>query len=184
MLANLSALLAPALMERLTLVVNHVLAAEPAATARLAPHAGRRIRLVLEGWPGLLPPLPALAFQVTPAGLMEWSPSGDEFDLEARVDAGNPAALALRAAQGERPAVAIGGDAALASEVNWLLQNLRWDVGGDLERLFGPLVGAELHRLGSLAAAGLKQTLAHAASLKPGFGGMADRAQPLRPGGR
>ena len=40
MLQSLNALLAPALMERLVLVINHVLGAEPAATQRLRRATG------------------------------------------------------------------------------------------------------------------------------------------------
>ena len=72
MLHSLQAVLAPALAERLTLVINHVLSSENVATQKLRPHAGRTLSLALNQWPGLLPPPPALAWRVTPAGLLEW----------------------------------------------------------------------------------------------------------------
>ncbi len=156
MLHNLQALMAPALMERLTLVVNHVLSAETIAMQRLTPHAGKRMQLVLEGWPRLLPALPALAFCVTPAGLVEWAPDDGPADLRAALDASNPAALALRGLSGQAPLLRIEGDAALAADVDWLLHNLRWDVADDLERLFGPAVAQELQRLGSGLAGSLR----------------------------
>lgn len=162
MLHSLNALLAPALMERLVLVVNHVLNAEPAALARLSPHAQRVIRLQLQGWPTLLPAPPALAFRVTPAGLLEWAGGGDSpdsADLNVRVDAGNPLRLMARAMAGDKPAVDIDGDAQLAGDVNWLLQNLRWDVAADLDRLFGPSVAYPMQRLGSALARGLRSAL-------------------------
>lgn len=92
MLQALHDLLAPAAMSRATLVLNHVLAAEPAATDRLRPHAGRRIELQPQGWPALLPPLPRLAFAVTPAGLLDWDAGGAGLaaDLRLRFDARNP----------------------------------------------------------------------------------------------
>jgi len=86
----------PAAMERLTLVVNHVLASEPAASERLRGHAGRCIAFQLRDWPSVLPAPPALAFTVTPAGLLEWC--GQEMpaaDLHVAVAADNPALLAL-----------------------------------------------------------------------------------------
>lgn len=182
MLHALNALLAPALMERLSLVVNHVLAAEPAAVERMRAHAGRTLRLELAGWPSLLPPPPPLAFRVTPAGLMEWCATPDAAgtpDLVATVDAGNPALAALRALGGERPAVAISGDAQLAADVDWLLKNLRWDVAADLERLFGPLVAQQLHSLGSMLGQGLRRAIEGAGSLagrvRPGGGGFDGR---------
>jgi ubiquinone biosynthesis protein UbiJ len=55
MLHSLNAMLAPALMERIVLVVNHVLGAEPAATQRLQAHGQRIIELQMQGWPSLLP---------------------------------------------------------------------------------------------------------------------------------
>ena len=65
-------LLVPAAARRVTLLINHILGAEEVATSRLKTHAGRSIRLHLEGWPSLLPALPELVFTVTPAGLLEW----------------------------------------------------------------------------------------------------------------
>jgi ubiquinone biosynthesis accessory factor UbiJ len=168
MLHSLNAMLAPALMERLVLVINHVLGAEPAATARLLPHARRVIQLQLQPWPALLPAPPALAFRVTPAGLLEWCGGADlpaEADLMVRVDASNPLLLSARAMAGEMPQVAIDGDAQLAADVNWLLQNLRWDVAADLERLFGPAVAYPMHRLGSALARGLRAALQTASGM-------------------
>lgn len=172
MLHSLNTLLAPALMERLVLVVNHVLDAEPEATRRLQPHAQRVMRLRLQGWPSLLPPPPALAFRITPAGLLEWcGQEADDADLLVRVDASNPLLATARALGGEKPAVQIDGDAQLAAEVNWLLQNLRWDVGADLDRLFGPTVAAPLHQLGSALARALRGALL----------GASDFARNMRP---
>lgn len=158
MLQNLQSLLVPAVLERLVLVVNHVLGAEPAAPARLVPHSGRTIELELQGWPSLLPRLPRLQWRITPAGLLEWG--GMEplaaADLGVRVDAANPALLFARTLAGEPPRLAIAGDAQLATDIQWLVDNLRWDVEADLERLFGPVVAAQLGRMGSALARGLR----------------------------
>ncbi|MFO1217380.1 MAG: hypothetical protein U1E89_03240 [Burkholderiaceae bacterium] len=158
MLQNLQALLVPAVLERLVLVINHVLGAEPAATARLLPHSGRAIELELQGWPALLPALPRLQWRVTPAGLLEWcgmEPPATA-DLTVRIDAANPALLFARALAGTPPRLAIAGDAQLATDIQWLVDNLRWDVEADLERLFGPAVAAQLGRMGSALARGLR----------------------------
>jgi ubiquinone biosynthesis protein UbiJ len=168
MLHSLNAMLAPALMERLVLVVNHVLGAEPAATSRLQVHAQRVIRLQMQSWPSLLPAPPTLAFRVTPAGMLEWcgGPGATtDADLRVGVDASNPLLLMARAMAGDMPSVEIDGDAKLAGDVNWLLQNLRWDVAADLERLFGPVVAQQLHRIGSAVAGGLRTALKGAATL-------------------
>jgi ubiquinone biosynthesis protein UbiJ len=183
MLHTLGTLLEPAVMERVTLVVNHVLAAEAVATERLRPHAGRTVVVRLAGWPSLLPPLPQLRWQVTPAGLLEWqgaaavqtaqsAPTAPDLSLE--VDASNPALLLARAAAGEAPSVQVEGDAQLAGDVNWLMQNLRWDAGADLERLFGPVVAQQLVRLGSALAGGLRGALR-------GLTQLGERLRPGRP---
>lgn len=173
MLHTLNSLLAPAVMERLTLVINHVLAAESVATERLRAHAGRSVELTLTGWPSLLPPPPVLAFRVTAAGLLEWCglDRSAAADLLVRVDASNPALLLSRALGGDMPPVAIEGDALLAGDVNWLLQNLRWDVAADLERVVGPAAAGPLYKLGS--------TLAHA--LRAAVQGAGQLGSRLRP---
>jgi ubiquinone biosynthesis accessory factor UbiJ len=173
MLHTLNSLLAPAVAERLTLVINHVLGSESVATERLRPHAGRTLALRLNAWPSLLPAPPPLAFRITPAGLLEWcgvEPLADA-DLSVVVDASNPALAVARALGGERPAVQIEGDAQLAADVGWLMQNLRWDVAADLERLFGPAVAQQLHKLGSALAGGLRAAMQSA-------GGLSERLWP------
>ena len=164
----LQTLAGSAVMERVTLLLNHVLASESVATERLVGHVGRCIRLQFDGWPALLPRLPGTAFRVTPAGLLEWcgdTPSA-EADLQVEVAASNPAQMTLMAFAGERPRITVTGDAALASDVNWLFDNLRWDIVDDLEALVGPAAAHQLGRLGEAVAAALKgaaQTLAAAA---------------------
>jgi ubiquinone biosynthesis protein UbiJ len=158
MLQNLQGLLVPAVVERLVLVANHVLASEPSAMQRLAAHQDRVIALALLHWPSWLPASPVLKFRVTPPGLLEWHglDEGVEATLTVQIDASNPALLFARSLAGEPPPLTIAGDAALASDIQWLVDNLRWDVEADLERLFGPVVARQLGRLGSSLAAGLR----------------------------
>jgi ubiquinone biosynthesis accessory factor UbiJ len=161
MLHTLQAVMAPALAERLTLVINHVLSAEPVACERLRPHAGCSLALRLLQWPGLLPAPPVLAWRVTPAGLLEWcgEQGAPTPDLAVQLEAPNPALLVAKALAGEMPAVQIEGNAQLAGDVNWLLQNLRWDVAADLERVFGPSLAQPLHMMGSALAAALRKAV-------------------------
>lgn len=170
MLDTLQALVAPAAMQRLTLVLNHVLGAEPMAMDRLRAHAGRCIGLQLSQWPSLLPAPPAMVFCITRAGLLEWLDQAPavEPDLRVTVDASNPAMMALRLLAGDRPAIAIQGDAAFASDVHWLADNLRWDVGADLERLFGPAVAHQLESFGRSVAAGLQRLAQAGGRFAPG----------------
>ena len=159
MFHTLNAQLGQAAIERLTLLVNHVLGSEPVATQRLQAHAGRCILLSFERWPALLPPLPATAFRVTPAGLVEWCGSeapGDP-DLRVSIDASNPALAAAQALTGTRPKVDVAGDAAFATDLNWLFDNLRWDVQDDLARIVGQAPAREIARVGNGIAAGMRE---------------------------
>ncbi|MFO1328388.1 MAG: hypothetical protein U1F56_13590 [Rubrivivax sp.] len=176
MLHTLPQMLAPAVMERVTLLLNHVLAAEPVATQRLLPHAGKSVQVEAQGWPAWLPPLPALAWRVTPAGLLEWcGPSAESTpELRLTVDARQPPRLLAAWLAGERPDVSIGGDAQLAGDVDWLMQNLRWDLAADLERLFPPPLALALQQGGSALARGLRGAL-------QGLQALQQRWQP-RPG--
>ncbi len=169
-------MLAPSVVERLTLVINHVLGGEVAATERLRPHAGRRIELRFTAWPSLLPAPPALVWRVTPAGLLEWQGMQPEpgADLQVRLDAANPAALMARLLAGEPPSLQIDGDAQLAGDINWLSQNLRWDVAADLERLFGPAVAQQLHRVGQALGGALRAAVR-------GAQGLGERLRPRAP---
>lgn len=153
MIPELRALLTPAVMERVTLLLNHVLGREPAATARLQPHAGALIEVVPDRWPSLLPRPPEAVFRITPAGLLEWSDAGAVGAPGLRVvfDAANPAALALQLARGRVPTAHVEGDSRLAGDIDWLIANVRWDIADDLESTFGPTVSRALSSVGEAA---------------------------------
>jgi ubiquinone biosynthesis accessory factor UbiJ len=167
MLHTLQALMAPALAERMTLVINHVLSGEPVACERLRAHAGCSLALRVSQWPALLPSPPVLAWRITPAGLLEWCgvEGAPAPDLAVQLEAPNPALLVAKALAGEMPVVQIEGNAQLASDVNWLLQNLRWDVAADLERIFGPTLAQPLHMMGSALAAAVRKAVGLAGSV-------------------
>jgi ubiquinone biosynthesis protein UbiJ len=126
-------------LNRLVLFLNHVLMSEPQAMARLARQKGQRIELA---WEGL-----CLQLQPTPAGLLERA-AQDGFDLRLTVTESSPLALAGALARGDKPKVRIEGDVQLAAEVNWLIDNVRWDAEEDLARLIGD---APAHTLAGLA---------------------------------
>ena len=161
MLDGLNLLLGGAAIERVTLLVNHVLASEPVATRRLMAHIGRRIEVHCDGWPALLPRLPNAIFLITPAGLLEWC--GEESvalaDLRVVIDATNPALVMLQALSGARPKVDISGDAALAADLNWVFDNVRWDVQDDLARLVGQAPAREIARVAGGIAGGLREAV-------------------------
>jgi len=158
-----------ALMERATLFLNHVLSSEPIAVERLRAHAGKRLEIELRDWPALLPKAPALGFEVTRAGLVEWQPerSNQPVALRLGVDASNPALVALRRLAGERPAVEVQGDAAFAADVSWLIDNLRWDVRDDLARFVGPVAAQGIGRVGRVLGDGLREALRLASRWSP-----------------
>lgn len=172
MLNTLKALAAPAVMQRLTLLLNHVLSSETAATYRLKTHSGRRIVVHLDRWPTLLPPVPPLAFLVTPAGLLEWQdvavPDASPADLQVTVDASNPALMMVKGLAGNRPKIDISGDAAFAGDVNWLLENLRWEIQDDLARVVGNVPARELSRFGGFIAAAFRAAVQRVSRMAPG----------------
>lgn len=158
MLHSLQSLIESAVMERALLLVNHVISAEPVAADRLRAHSGSSVQLAFTGWPSLLPPLPTFGLRVTPAGLVEWL--GDEHlpdaDLRLEVDASNPALALAHLLGGAKPRVGVSGNAALAADVNWLIDNLRWDIEDDLARLVGAAAAHEIARFARAAADGVR----------------------------
>lgn len=161
MLHSLQALASAAVIERAILLANHVIAGEPVAVQRLQPHAGRCLLLTLDGWPTLLPALPPLAIRVTPAGLLEWcgEAAPEAPDLRVAVDASNPALAVLQALAGDKPRIEVAGDAQFATDVNWLFDNLRWDLEDDLARLIGDAPARELARFGGSVAAAVREAV-------------------------
>jgi ubiquinone biosynthesis protein UbiJ len=165
MLDALTAAVAPAMLERATLLLNHVVSSEPAAMERLLPHAGRRIVLDWDEWPSLVPRLPPLALRVSAAGLFERlaeADAADAPDLRLGLDAGNPLALGALLLGGERPTLSVQGDSALAADMAWLTENLRWDVEDDLAGLIGDVPARTLGQIGRTVAgqlAGVVRTM-------------------------
>lgn len=161
MIQTLHALASSAAMERLTLVLNHVLAGEPEAKSRLFKHIGAGIGIELVDWPSVLPTVPRLFFRVTPAALLEWCPDEPLADANLRMtlDASNPARAILQSLAGQRPSVSVTGDAALAADINWLAENLRWDVEDDLASIVGPIPAHELSRFARAAIAAMRDLI-------------------------
>lgn len=172
MLNEWSKLWAPAVQDRITLLLNHVISRESHAMARLQSQAGKSVLVHLRGWPSLLPAAPDLALQVTPAGLWERLDFAPSDALRIEIDASNPAALAFSALTGGKPDVQIQGDAAFAAEMNWLMENLRWDLEDELAQLVGPAPAHQLARWGSAVAQAMSK-----------FAGLARTAASAMPGG-
>lgn len=182
MLMDWFSLIAPAAQDRMILLLNHVISRESHAMARLQPFAKSTVLLHLSGWPTLLPAAPDLGLLITPAGLFERAevagsaagvgPAALRIDL----DAANPALLALGALSGARPRVTVQGDAGLAAEINWLMENLRWDLEEDLAGLVGPAAAhllADWGRSAASAMARLAGLAGAAVAQRPTGGGFA-----------
>ncbi|MFZ5521049.1 MAG: hypothetical protein ACOZD0_07585 [Pseudomonadota bacterium] len=164
--------LGPAVRERAVLVVNHLLAAEPQAMARLRPHAGRAIRVSL-ALPGREAQGPDIALVVTPAGLVESAEASLAADgLDVVADGRQPLQAALGLLAGRKPPLRIEGDAAFAADVAWLIDHVRWEAEEDLARVIGDAPAHQAMR----AARALRQ------ALQPLLGRLADAAGVPGPG--
>ena len=133
---------------RIVLSLNHVLQQEPQAMERLAKQSGKSVLITLAPW--------SLHAQATPAGLLDLVPDERQPQLRVTVT-DNLAHLAGKAASGDKPSIHIEGDVALAADINWLIDHVRWDWEEDLSRIMGD--GAA-HTLGQglrAVAGGLRQ---------------------------
>jgi ubiquinone biosynthesis accessory factor UbiJ len=163
--------LAQQVLARVTLVLNHVIASEPEAMAKLRPYVGRSIRLVWLGRPAWLPawlPLPPEAqWQVSAAGLLDLLPG----DAGAAEEGGLRVALDGRAlldwglapagaAAGTAPPLDVQGDAGFAGALSWLAQHLRWDIEDDLARVVGDRPARALAQAGQALVGGLRRLAA------------------------
>ena len=168
MFQALSSLMLPAVLDRALLVLNHVIAAEPAACARLRQHAGRGLRVEWEGAAGALPlPLPPpLALRITPAGLLERAEAEADAagGLRVVVELPPPHQALLGWLSGERPRMHVEGDAQVAADIAWLAENLRWDAEADLARLVGDAPAHELVRWGGALRSALAAVAQRASS--------------------
>lgn len=112
--------------------INHVLSAEPWASAELASHAGKTILLRL--------PLGNLCFEINPDGHLVSLKEIDSPALTLEVSAAALSALAHSSGSLREQAfkaVKITGDADLAQLLGRLAGQLRWEYEEDLARLVG-----------------------------------------------
>lgn len=115
--------------------LNHLLRSASWARARLQPFAGRIVRFELAPF--------TAAFAILDNGEIADAPAQATADASFALTPG----IALNMLSGDSNAwqkVAVTGDGALAREVLYIAQNLRWDVEEDLSRVFGDVVA---HRM-------------------------------------
>ena len=124
--------------------LNHLLRSASWARARLHPFAGKIARFELAPFTTTL--------AVLESGEVADAPAAATPDARFTLTPG----VALRMLAGDADAwqkVVSGGDAALAREILYIAQNLRWDVEEDLSRVFGDIAA---HRMVA-AANGIKR---------------------------
>ncbi len=125
---------------RVVLFLNHVLMQESEAQDRLARIQGS---VVTVQWRQVVMRLVA-----TPAGLLDIASHDVPSDLTLTFSQESPFEIAQSALRGDKPEIRIEGDVKLAGEVNWLVDNIRWDVEEDLSRVIGD---APAHTLAGIA---------------------------------
>jgi ubiquinone biosynthesis protein UbiJ len=142
------------IQRRVVLLVNHVLMQEPEAQARLARQANR---VVEARWRNFV-----MRLVTTPAGLLDVAPAGTQPDLTLTLAEESPWQLAQAALRGDKPPVLIAGDVQFAAEINWLVDNVRWDLEEDLSRLLGDAPAHALGQAGRATVQALRQFVARA----------------------
>jgi ubiquinone biosynthesis accessory factor UbiJ len=152
------------IQRRMVLLLNHVLMQEPEAQARLARQAQR---VAETRWRNF-----TMRLVATPAGLLDLAPGGGQPDLTLTLTEESPWGLAQAALRGDNPPVRIEGDVQFATEINWLVDNVRWDLEEDLSRVVGD---APAHAMGA-AMRRIVQALRQFVRPAPGPG------QPPAPG--
>jgi len=141
---------------RVVVLLNHVLMQEPEAMQRLQRHAAR---VVMAQWRSF-----SFTVQVTPAGLLDLAEAAATPDLTLVLTEESPFALGQALMQGAKPPVRIEGDVQLAAEVNWLVDNVRWDMEEDLSRVVGDAPAHMLAQAVRTLASGLRTLVGRKAS--------------------
>lgn len=135
--------------QRVVLFLNHVLMQEKEAMERLVRQKGRIARVQWRQY--------SMALQVTPAGLFDLAEEGAEPDLMLEVTDTSPFSLAKTALRGDKPSIRIEGDVQLAAEINWLVDNVQWDVEEDLARIVGDVPAHTIAKVARTASQALRQ---------------------------
>lgn len=135
--------------------LNHLLASANWARVRLVPFVGRRARFDM-------PPF-SLAFEVAPNGQVIPHPdsaSADITDVVIRLPADTPFLLP----QGIDRVMAhanVEGNAEFATELSFVLRNLRWDAEEDLSKLVGDIAAHRVVAGATRFVAWQKQAVTH-----------------------
>ena len=107
------------------------------------------------------------------AGLVERAPPQANTDLVVTLTQSSPLDVVREVLSGDKPAVDIQGDVQLATELAWLIDNVRWDVEEDLSRFVGDAAAHAIVRAATTAAQGLRAFVGRL----PGAGARREGAQ-------
>jgi ubiquinone biosynthesis protein UbiJ len=135
-----------------TLFVNHLLAQEPWAAARLQKHAGKTACIDIEPF--------QLRMKVGADGLLQAAEDKSETNPDQVILRIKPADLPLIAQNRERAVsyVKIEGDADFANTLSQLSQDLRWEAEEDLSKLFGDVAAVRMVATGKGILESAKRT--------------------------
>ncbi len=137
--------------------LNRLLTGEPWACARLAPHAGKSVRLALGSR--------HITLAIQSGGLVQSSDPAIVPDVSVSVPAAQlrhlPGALRQRDAAALTALLHIQGDAGLAQVVAELARDLRWDVEQALAERFGDIAALRLMRVAGMLQRGARQAGQH-----------------------
>ncbi|SDM21112.1 ubiquinone biosynthesis protein UbiJ [Oryzisolibacter propanilivorax] len=155
---------------RAVLFLNHVLMQEREAMDRLARQSGRTAHVQWRGY--------SMTLAITPAGLLDLAPEGAVPDLRLEVSETSPLSLARGALAGERPTIRIEGDVQLAADINWVVDNVRWDVEEDLSRLIGDTPARAVASVAERVAAALRRFVGARMGARSSVDTHTDRSPP------
>jgi ubiquinone biosynthesis accessory factor UbiJ len=122
-------------------ILNHLLGQAAWARAKLEPFAGRQACFIMPPW--------QLAFVVTGEGLFQTAARHEaEPDVTVTLP-GNSPLLAFQGIDRLMATAHVTGNAEFATELSFVLRNLRWDAEEDLSRFVGDIAA---HRMVRTAA--------------------------------
>lgn len=137
------------IQRRMVLLANHVLQQEPQAQARLKTQQGKSVYISWRQFNAQV--------RITPAGLLDLDSAHSSSDLLLEVSEPSVSQLLKGAVNGTKPPIRIAGDVALAGELNWVIDNVRWDLEDDLARIIGDVPAHKLCQVGSKLAQELRR---------------------------
>ena len=140
---------------RIVLLLNHILQQESEAMQRLARQQGRIVKFAWQDY--------TLFLTATSVGLLALASQHvtekSKVDLLLEITDTDITALGKKLMQGDTPNVRIEGDIQLAAEVQWLAQNVRWDLEDDLARIVGDVPAHHLINAAKAVHAKLREWL-------------------------